>query len=174
MKTSSKLLIVGASIAAIAAITGKQIAKNTFVNYFGQEKRLGNEYPRGVRNNNPGNLKYTSYTASLGARTRDDKNFCVFGSYDTGYKALCQFLKDAATRQLIPYHRFNPANDYHRQLLPNGKAGDELPDLNLIDFYHIYAEDDATTKVDEPLAYALFVASKLGVDPKTLIKNLVG
>ena len=66
---------------------------------------------RSFRNNNPGNLrspeKYnpnlSPYMISLGATAMDSGNFCVFPSYDIGFKALCQFLTDACTNQIAVY-----------------------------------------------------------------------
>lgn len=61
-----------------------------------------------MRLHNPGNLKFTSYTQSLGAflgpAGTDGGSFCQFKTYDAGFKALCQFLTDAANDKLIPYH----------------------------------------------------------------------
>lgn len=51
-------------------------------------------YPgsRAYRNNNPGNLKYTSWTRGQGATHADDKGFSVFPDYATGWKALLALL----------------------------------------------------------------------------------
>lgn len=117
------------------------------------------EYPlgsRSYRNNNPGNLRYTSYTASLGAVRMDDKNFCVFQTYEAGFDALCQFLQDAANGLLRPYRIF--------------PSGAKRPPLTLIDFFGVYAP---SWDKNEPNAYALFVANRLKVDPTTLVKDLV-
>lgn len=54
-------------------------------------------------NGNPGNLKYSSYTASLGAIGKDAGNFCKFSSWNAGMKALQLFLTDAANNALVPY-----------------------------------------------------------------------
>lgn len=59
---------------------------------------------RSRRNLNPGNLKYTSYTKSLGAIDKDKDNFCIFKDYDAGFNALCQFIKDAGSDKLKSYH----------------------------------------------------------------------
>jgi hypothetical protein len=61
-----------------------------------------------VRLKNPGNLKYTPYTASLGGKLSkvpglDGGTFCEFDTYEDGFNALCQFLTDAANNRLIPY-----------------------------------------------------------------------
>jgi len=58
---------------------------------------------RSFRNNNPGNLKLTDYTKSLGASGVDKNNFCIFPTFDKGMSALCQFLTDAANNKLKPY-----------------------------------------------------------------------
>lgn len=54
-------------------------------------------------NGNPGNLKYSAYTKSLGATGKDANNFCKFVSWIAGMKALQQFLTDAANNALVPY-----------------------------------------------------------------------
>lgn len=73
-----------------------------------QHEEGGKPNDPNTRNRNPGNLKYTPYTASLGGKKgpagSDGGSFCVFDTYDQGFKALCQFLTDAANNQLIPYH----------------------------------------------------------------------
>lgn len=119
-------------------------------------------YPAGsrsFRNNNPGNLRYTHYTSSLGADGFDDKNFCIFEDYQEGYDALCEFLHDAASNELIPYRA--KAKDLG---LPT--AGH----LSLINFFEVYAPSSDN---NEPNAYALFVASKIGVQPTAQIKDML-
>ena len=51
-------------------------------------------YPgtRAYRNNNPGNLRYTSWTQGQGATGQDDKGFSIFPDYDTGWRALLALL----------------------------------------------------------------------------------
>lgn len=60
-----------------------------------------------IRMHNPGNLKYTPYTASLGGlpgtQATDGGIFCRFPTYELGLNALCQFLKDACTDKLKSY-----------------------------------------------------------------------
>lgn len=58
---------------------------------------------RSFKNNNPGNLKFTTYTQSLGALRPDPGNFCMFMSYQAGHDALCRFLKDACSNQLVAF-----------------------------------------------------------------------
>src|SRR5262249_54468018 len=58
---------------------------------------------------NPGNLKYSTYTESLGGKcgpeASDGGYFCKLDTYEAGFKALCQFLRDAANDQLIGFHK---------------------------------------------------------------------
>jgi len=62
---------------------------------------------RNIRNNNPGNLKYTAYTYELGAIDKDKDNFCIFQNYEDGLNALCQFLSDACNNKLPKYKNVN-------------------------------------------------------------------
>lgn len=103
---------------------------------------------RSFRNNNPGNLKFTRYTATLGAFGKDDRNFCMFGDYESGLTALKTLLTDAATDQLLSYKG----------------------SMTLVEFYERYApsEDD-----NNPRQYAEAVAKYIGVPVTTQIKNLV-
>lgn len=47
---------------------------------------------RAFRNNNPGSVKYTPLTASLGATGKDEAGFAVFPSYEAGRKAQEKLL----------------------------------------------------------------------------------
>ena len=71
-----------------------------------------------TRNRNPGNLKFTSYTASLGGKKgsagSDGGNFCVFDTYQDGFKALCQFLTDACTNKLKSYRRTMTLDEFSK------------------------------------------------------------
>ena len=58
---------------------------------------------RSQRNNNPGNLKYSNLTASLGAYLKDKDNFAIFRSEEAGFNALCSFLVMACENRLKPY-----------------------------------------------------------------------
>jgi hypothetical protein len=59
---------------------------------------------RSFINHNPGNIKASDYTMSLGAVGKDNNNFCIFPDEPTGTKALCSFLTAAAKNELAPYH----------------------------------------------------------------------
>jgi len=58
---------------------------------------------RSQRNKNPGNLKFTSYTKSLGAVDKDSDNFCIFSSYAAGFNALKEFVIAAGENRLRDY-----------------------------------------------------------------------
>lgn len=109
-------------------------------------------YPSGsrsYRNNNPGNLRFTKYTASLGANDGyDNKNFIRYKSYAIGFNALKQFLKDAATDQLMAYKG----------------------EMTLLEFYSVYAP---STDGNYPKGYATAVATDLKVGIDTKIKTLL-
>lgn len=67
----------------------------------------GLDYQKGSRswrNKNPGNLKNTELTYGFGAIGVDSDNFCIYPSYEVGFKALCSFLTLAAEDKLKPYH----------------------------------------------------------------------
>ena len=66
---------------------------------------------RNKRNNNPGNMRASDLVQSLGSNfagyvNQDKDGFAIFSSYESGFKALCQFLTLAAEDKLWPYHNF--------------------------------------------------------------------
>lgn len=67
----------------------------------------GRPQDRNTLNCNPGNLRGSKYTLSLGATGVDKDNFCIFPNEQVGMQALCTFLTAAASNQLIPYHGKN-------------------------------------------------------------------
>jgi len=79
----------------------------------------------------------------LGVVGVDKNNFCIFENYDSGFKALCQFLTDAANNRLKPYKN-----------------------CSLLQFTNIYALPPNDN-------YALNVADKLGVLVDIKIKELL-
>lgn len=123
----------------------------------------GGAYPNGsrsYRNNNPGNLRYTSYTAALGKnKGHDDKNFVIYVSYEAGLAALKQFLIDASTDVLRPY-----------RVKASELKKDSAGKLTLYEFYSVYAP---STDGNYPRGYAEAVAKDLGVSPETRIKDLL-
>lgn len=69
-----------------------------------EQQEGGKPGNRNTRNNNPGNIKYTPFTKTLGAISGDSGNFCIFPNYKTGFDALCTFLIMACKNQLKDYH----------------------------------------------------------------------
>lgn len=102
----------------------------------GRQWRIGGT--RAWRNNNCGNLRYVGQPSALGA---DEKNFAVFSSYEAGFNALKQMIFNAAT----------------------GKSKVYKPDMNLYDFFAVYAP--AFENNDRH--YAETVAKALNVSPET-------
>ena len=102
------------------------------------------EGSRSWRNKNPGNLRFVGQPKAIG---KDDKNFCIFATYQDGFNALTQMLTNACT----------------------GKSKTYKPDMSLLDFFSLYAP---STDKNNPSAYAFWVADKLNVKPDDPIKNL--
>lgn len=50
-----------------------------------------NETPRGIRNNNPGNIRHGDKWQGL-AEVQSDSSFCVFKSPEYGIRAICKIL----------------------------------------------------------------------------------
>ena len=111
-------------------------------------------FSRSYRNKNPGNLKFTGYTQSLGAIKADVAGFCIFPTYEAGFEALCQFLKDAANGELKAYH----------------SPGAKPSDFTLLQFFAAYAP---SSDKNNPNAYASFVARQLGIGPEIKIATLL-
>lgn len=107
---------------------------------------------RSFRNHSPGNFKLasntlTSYMIKLGATSLDVGNFVIFPNYETGFKALCQFLTDACLGKLSSYK----------------------PEMTINQFFHKYApmSENDTQK------YVNSVCKKLGVEQTLQIKELI-
>ena len=100
---------------------------------------------RSWRNNNPGNIKWSSLIQSLGATSKDPNGFAVFPTYDAGFNALCDFLKLGCLNQLRAFHQAR----------------------TLEQFTQVYALPPA----NHP--YAANVARALGVSVKVDIKTLL-
>ena len=104
----------------------------------------GTPTDRNIKNNNPGNLKFTPLTQSLGAQKADKDNFCIFPTYLQGLNALQTFLGMACRDQLIPYQST----------------------MTIKEFTKVYALPPNDN-------YALGVAKACGVDVNTQIKFLL-
>lgn len=102
---------------------------------------------RSYRNKNPGNIRYTSYTRSLGAIAFDKQNFCIFPSYDVGYNALCTFLTDAAQGTLGAYKG--------------------------VDFYGFFDRYCPAADGNKPHHYAEYVCQQLSLHPLDKISILL-
>lgn len=102
---------------------------------------------RSYKNNNPGNLRYSGIFAAM-AIGKDDKNFCVFETYEKGLDALKTLLKRAAT----------------------GLSSVYKPDDTLLQFYGKYAP---SSDGNHPLSYATYIAKRIGVTVDTKIKELI-
>lgn len=101
---------------------------------------------RSYRNLNPGNFRYTNYIRSLGAIGSDDGNYSIFPTYEKGWQALLQFLRDAQANRLYSYREYARAQ------------GHSVPTLR--DFFHVYAPSSDS---NDPDHYAKTVASYIGV-----------
>lgn len=103
---------------------------------------------RSRRNFNPGNLKYTDLTKSLGAINKDKDNFAIFANYDAGFKALMDFVVLACTNKLKAYKG----------------------DMMIFEFFNVYAPSSDN---NNPIRYAMVVARYCGISEREFIKNLL-
>lgn len=103
-------------------------------------------YPgsRSYRNLSPGNIKYIGQKRAIG---KDSAGFCIFSSYEDGFAEL----KDIVLR------------------CKNGESSVYKQSFNFYDFFNIYAPSSDN---NNPKIYAEFVASFVGVPPKTKIMDL--
>jgi hypothetical protein len=99
------------------------------------------------RNNNPGNFRCSSLIMGELGATKCVNNLAVFPDYETGWKALKQFLVYACTDKLRSYKST----------------------MTLLDFYKVYAP---SADNNNPLNYATCVAKGLGVTVDTRISTL--
>ena len=110
------------------------------------------EGSRSFRNCNPANFKtsgsVTPYMAKLGATGVDSGGFCIFPSYEVGFKALCTFLEDACNDKLSSYRKT----------------------MTIYEFFSKYAP---ASDNNDTLAYAKTVAKSLGVSINTRIEELL-
>ena len=54
--------------------------------------------PRGIRNNNPGNIKYGSFAQSMGATGQDADGFAIFPTASAGLRAMSALLGNYASK----------------------------------------------------------------------------
>jgi hypothetical protein len=100
---------------------------------------------RSWRNKNPGNLRYVGQAKTIGF---DKNNFAIFASYEDGFNALQNMIRNAAKGLSKVYN----------------------PEMTLTQFFGTYApsSDD-----NDPDNYARVVAKEMGVDTSFKIKNLL-
>jgi hypothetical protein len=106
------------------------------------------QYPTGTRawkNKNPGNLRYVGQTRAIG---HDDKNFCIFKTYQDGYETLKYMLKRAGSGESKSYN----------------------PNMTLYQFFAKYAP---SSDGNYPKHYAEVVAKRIGVSASVQIKSLI-
>lgn len=99
------------------------------------------------RNNNPGNFRCSSLVMGELGATKCVNNLAVFPDYETGWKALKQFLIYACTDKLRSYKST----------------------MTILDFYKVYAPSSDN---NNPLNYATCVANDLGITTSTKISTL--
>lgn len=102
---------------------------------------------RSFRNRNPGNIKYTTYTKSLGAIGKDEKGFCVFETEKDGFNGLCRFIQDASNNLLKSYK-----------------------DCTIKSFFSVYAP---SSDKNDPLGYANAVCKKVGCNLNDKLKDII-
>jgi len=68
----------------------------------------GHPYDANIKLNNPGNLKYSTLTASWGGQkgfqATDGGWICKFSTFQQGFDALCNFLTLGAENELLFFH----------------------------------------------------------------------
>lgn len=100
--------------------------------------------------NNPGAMRPTPLTAELGATGSvgtPNGRFCTFPSYETGFGALCRFIRLAGEGRLKDYHG-----------------------CTLLSFFEHYAP---STDKNNPMKYAEFVAGRLHCSTDVKVADLI-
>ena len=103
--------------------------------------------PRGIRNNNPGNLIYNSFTAGLGATGKDAGGFAIFPSMDVGQAAAISNLEDYGKKGLNTIEKI--VGTWAPAAVPGVK----------------YAKPELMNTPEQTRNYTNFVAQQLGVAP---------
>ena len=76
---------------------------------------MSNELPRGLRNNNPGNIRVVKgqvWQGEITGSRKKDKSFCEFVTIAHGYRALIKLLQN--------YRRKNGLNTLRQMILRAG------------------------------------------------------
>jgi hypothetical protein len=95
---------------------------------------------------NPGALTFTALTQELGAVDKTAGGFCVFETYEKGFKALCDFIELAAGDKLLRYH-----------------------DCDILGFFKTYAP----YPINNPEKYAQFAALKVSQKIGDKLKDFI-
>ena len=109
------------------------------------------QYPQGTRAyvcKNPGNLRCSQPMNYLATGCSSD-DFCIFPTYETGFKALENVVTAAA----------------------NGTSKVYTPNMTLLEYF---TKRDPSTDANDPLKYATFMANYLNVPITFEIKGLLG
>lgn len=129
---------------------------------------------RSYLNNNPFDFRFTPYIRSLGATGRDAQNFAKFPTFQGGFNAGLQFLRDARANLLIPYRlyaqgqeniiaaraRANGVAYVSKRPLVNGK-----PICLLGDFFEVFAPaSDSNVPTRYATNVALFIGNGVSVE----------
>lgn len=105
------------------------------------------EYENSPFPTNPGDLRETDYTISLGSIGRTPNNFCIFKSYQDGFNALCQMIKDISNNLLPAYYN-----------------------CSILGFFEKFSPSSDN---NNPQKYASFVATKMNANISDYVKNVV-
>jgi hypothetical protein len=101
---------------------------DAFTNYFGEKGMLSNSYPRGVRNNNPGNLVLTSikWKGKVPNEQNTDGHFEQFYTYADGVRAMIKDIMNdhkkgsKSVRKLI--YEYSPPTENNTEIYINWVA----------------------------------------------------
>lgn len=117
-----------------------EILGNGFTNFYGENKILYSPYPRGVRNNNPGNIIKSSeaWQGKIPHDLNTDGHFEQFYSYTDGVRALVlQLRTDIAThgrdtiRKLLNKYAPSFENNTEAYIQKVAKEAGKTPDQQL-------------------------------------------
>lgn len=99
---------------------------------------FGGRHTRGIRNNNPGNLKYNDFTRGLGATGMDAAGFAIFATPQQGLNAIAANLRSYGRKGFDTpseiAHRWSTTDqDAYTRRLANLFGGDPNKPLNMGD-----------------------------------------
>ena len=89
-------ITIGLSLATVAIFSMRRLlkSKNKIINYYGNKGALPASYPRGVRNNNPGNIRKSdeAWIGKIPHEKNTDPDFEQFYNYTHGVRAMIVLL----------------------------------------------------------------------------------